>query len=511
MSIMGGHARARSWTSASIEVSLGVAAVAAALVAGSIAAPMANAAPAGVRADLTDCLVEAGVDLVVGLPSYDVGGVVNAGAVVVLRDVGGASTLRQPTSRQVLTASFFGAPVQASARVGSAVVTQDIDADGCLEIVAGAPGTEDSRGAILISGGARLTSADLGRPRQVGARFGAALRGLEPMWGGLELLVGEPGATVDGAAGAGRAYGVSKLGDPALRAAQVYEQGHGDVSGASEVGDHFGAVLTGGYSDAYAQVDTAYLLIGVPDEDIGSQVDAGRVVLIGENGGSTLSQDSPGVPGAAEDRDHFGASVALDGYEGVLWFGAPDEDLGTRFEDAGMILEAVVGADGLMRPGATARTQDSPGVGGAVEADDRFGASLWWHQAGAPGDSAGSLREAGALSAFVGGGGRFAQGSGAPGIPEAFDHFGAKMSGFAFYDDGAGTSGAALVLTVPGENVGAVADAGLLALQGWLGDSSGPRAQAFIQMQTLAKPQPGAGTGMNVASTADRGWNAPTG
>ena len=98
-----------------------------------------------------------------------------------------------------------------------------------------------------------------------------------------------------------------------------------------------------------------------------------------------------------------------------------------------------------------------------------------------------------------------------PGTVDQTSAPGAKMSGFAFYDDGVGTSGAALVLTVPGENVGEVADAGLLALQGWLGDSSGPRALAFIQMQTLAKPQAGAGAGMNVASTADRGWNAPTG
>ncbi len=330
------------------------------------------------------------------------------------------------------------------------------------------------------------------------------------MWDGLELLVGEPGATVDGAVGAGRAYGVSNMLDATLLTALVFEQGHGVVTGASEAGDHFGAVLSGGTSDAYAPVDPAYLLIGVPDEDIGGHVDAGRVVLIGESAGSGLNQDSPGVPGVAEAGDRFGAAVALDGYEGVLWFGAPREDLRGGFKDAGIILEAVVGSDAQMRPSRKARTQDSPGIRGTVESGDRFGASLWWHAAGAPGESIGGIPEAGAVQAFVGGGDRYAQSHGAPGVPEASDHLGARLSGFAFYADGAGLTGAAMVVTVPGEDVGAVRNAGLLELQGWLGDSSGAQAQRFIQIHVLAKAQAGAGKAMTVASTADRGWNAPT-
>ena len=292
----------------------------------------------------------------------------------------------------------------------------------------------------------------------------------------------------------------------------MYEQGHGVVTGTSEPGDHFGAVLTGGYSDAYAQIDTAYLLIGVPDEDIGRHVDAGRVVLIGESAGSALHQDSPGVPGTAESADRFGASVALDGYEGVLWFGAPGEDVG-GFKDAGMILEAVVGADGQMRPSSTVHTQDTPGVQGSVEPGDRFGASLWWHTAGAPGEERRSSWTRPARcwpsSAAVTG---YAQGHGAPGFAEPFDHFGATLvRASRSTTTGSGTTGIAMVVTVPGEDLGAVSNAGVLALQGWLSDSSGPEAQPFVGLQVLANPQAGAGKGMTVASTADRGWNAPTG
>ena len=448
-----------------------IAAVAAVLVAASMA-PVA-AAPAALGAALPDCVAEAGLDLVVGLPSYDVGGRVDAGAVVVLRDVGGQSTVRQPSARQVLNASSFGQSVQAGARLGAAVVTTDLDGDGCLEIVAGAPGASAGRGAVLTSWGERLTAADLGQSRQVGAHFGAALRGLEPMWGGLELLVGEPGATVDGAVGAGRAYGVSNLLDPALRSAQVFEQGHGVVTGTSEPGDHFGAVLTGGYSDAYAQVDTAYLLVGVPDEDIGRHVDAGRVVLIGESAGSALHQDSPGVPGAAETGDRFGASVALDGYEGVLWFGAPGEDV-SGFKDAGHDPRGRRGcgwADAAEQHRAHPGHARYPWLGRARR--PVRGVAVVAH-GGCSRRERRAADEAGAVLAFVGGGDRFAQGNGAPGLAEPFDHFGAKLSGFAFYDNGAGTAGVAMVVTVPGEDLGSVRNAGTLALQGWLSDSSGP-------------------------------------
>ncbi len=133
---MNGHAGPTRWMSARRVVPLAVFA-AAVLAAGSIA-PVAAAPMVG--AALPDCLVAAGVDLVVGLPSYDVGGRADAGAVVVLREVGGQSTLRQPSSRQVLNASSFGQTVRAGARFGAAVVTTDLDGDDCLEIVAGAPG-----------------------------------------------------------------------------------------------------------------------------------------------------------------------------------------------------------------------------------------------------------------------------------------------------------------------------------------------------------------------------------
>jgi hypothetical protein len=59
------------------------------------------------------------------------------------------------------------------------------------------------------------------------------------------------------------------------------------------------------------------LAVGVPDEDVASLTDAGAVsVLYGSAGGlstaggQVFTQNSPGVPGNAEDDDVFGDALA---------------------------------------------------------------------------------------------------------------------------------------------------------------------------------------------------------
>lgn len=91
---------------------------------------------------------------------------------------------------------------------------------------------------------------------------------------------------------------------------------------------------------------SAYALaIGAPGWDIGSQRDAGwvgfQVAYDGVNVELEVTQDSPGIPGAAESGDRFGAAVSLGyllGDRGTVdaAVGVPGEDIGSA-TDAGSV------------------------------------------------------------------------------------------------------------------------------------------------------------------------------
>jgi len=109
----------------------------------------------------------------------------------------------------------------------------------------------------------------------------------------------------------------------------------GDLGGAVEAGDHFGAALATGDFDGDGFADLA---IGVPDEEVGSIADAGQVIVVyGSAGGLGrgaraplgIYQDVSGVLDTAEEGDRFGAAVAAgdfngDGYDDLA-VGVPGE------------------------------------------------------------------------------------------------------------------------------------------------------------------------------------------
>ena len=96
-------------------------------------------------------------------------------------------------------------------------------------------------------------------------------------------------------------------------------------------------------------------------------------------GGQWISQDSPGVPGAAEPGDVFGWELAAGDFNGDgrsdLAVAAWGEDLGSR-DDAGGIVVFSGTAAGLTTTGATWWDQDSAGVSDTAEALDGFGDQL---------------------------------------------------------------------------------------------------------------------------------------
>jgi hypothetical protein len=130
------------------------------------------------------------------------------------------------------------------------------------------------------------------------------------------------------------------------------------------------------------------LAVGIPHDNAGSIADAGRLHVY-RNGGALLegghvglrksrafSQDSSGVPSAAEKNDRFGFDVLLLDVNADkkpdLIASSPDESVGS-LTGAGAVYTA---RDVLGVHAWSLFTQDSAGVGSAAEKGDRFGASV---------------------------------------------------------------------------------------------------------------------------------------
>jgi FG-GAP repeat len=91
---------------------------------------------------------------------------------------------------------------------------------------------------------------------------------------------------------------------------------------------------------------------------------------------TAIDQDTPGVPGVNEPGDDFGAAVCVgditgDGYPDMV-VGVPDEDLGTT-TDAGAVLVFRGSRSGVTTAGIQTFNQDTTYVPGLAERGDRFG------------------------------------------------------------------------------------------------------------------------------------------
>ncbi|MEV4481299.1 FG-GAP repeat protein [Micromonospora coxensis] len=158
------------------------------------------------------------------------------------------------------------------------------------------------------------------------------------------------------------------------------------IGGASPEGGSsgFGAAIAAGDFNGDRYDDLA---IGNMDEvDPTNKASAGGVwVIPGSSSGLVagsakhFSQSSAGVPGASENQDWFGASLAAgdingDGREDLA-IGAYGEGIGTK-AGAGAVTVLYGGSSGLTATGAQYLQQDQAGVPGAAERDDYFGYSL---------------------------------------------------------------------------------------------------------------------------------------
>ncbi|GAA3647228.1 FG-GAP-like repeat-containing protein [Streptomyces chitinivorans] len=398
----------------------------AALAAGLLTVmPAAHAAPehSGVQADFNGDGYD---DLAIGAPLADVGGEQNSGVVTVLYgSSGGLSAGRRAVVHQA-SPGVAGA-AEESDFFGSAMASADLDGDGYTDLAVGAyreaVGDKSMRGSTTVlwggpdglSGGSVLPlPSHLEAESMIG-------RGVAT---GDFNRDGHTDVTVTGRIGVYTYYGpVERDGTPLRRVHERFGSSYtaiaGDLSGDGAAdrlypygvdGDSAGSisVLRWTGTDRYTTTDLTAAdgdagSIGDIDGDgygdlvLGDTPDPSQYREGGHRGGqitvwyggpegpdpdqrpTVIHQDTPGVPGAAEANDAFGFSVSVgdadgDGYADVA-VGAPGEDLG-GLRDAGSVTVLYGSADGLTTTGSRSYHQDTSGVPGAAETDDRFGESV---------------------------------------------------------------------------------------------------------------------------------------
>jgi hypothetical protein len=192
-------------------------------------------------------------DLAVGVPGDQVGAIVGAGAVNVLY---GSATGPTGTGSQLLSQDTSGVPGSAETDdgFGSTLATGDFNNDTFADLAVGAPG--EGVGATVAAGAVNV------------------------LYGSATGLTGT--------------------------ASQLFTQAGGTV----ESGDRFGSALAAGdfNNDTFAD-----LAAGAPFEDVGAgAVSAlpGSAAGLTAVGAQLFTQDTPGVPGSAQELDLFGVALA---------------------------------------------------------------------------------------------------------------------------------------------------------------------------------------------------------
>jgi hypothetical protein len=297
-------------------------------------------------------------------------------------------------------AQFHGK--QGASGFGFALATGDFNGDGRDDLAVSAPYLDNGGGAVTtMLGGATglgapqrwLNQSTSGVPGvdEIGDLFGLSLAAGDFTGDGVaDLAVGVPLEDVGTAADAGSVTVLkgSKTSGITTSGAQLWSQDSSGVPGIVEAQDHFGYALAAGDVTGDGKADLA---VGVPGEDDDHVTDGGAADFLRGAGAGltgtgalTLTQDTTGVPGAAERGDYLGEAIAVgdvngDGRADVI-LGVPGEDLptasGKNAVNAGAADVLPGTASGPTGTAATGWSQDSPGVPGAVEAGDQFGSTV---------------------------------------------------------------------------------------------------------------------------------------
>ena len=342
-------------------------------------------------------------DTVIADPYATVGGVAEAGRVIVL--YGDADGLIGEGARDVIAQgsdSVSGTP-DAGDRFGYALAVADLNCDEYTDLVVGTPyedvGAATDSGYVQVIWGAatglgtgdtstQYTQPAFGNTVAAGDQFGYALDVLEDLGQGgtpepdaYALAIGAPGTNVSGRNDAGW-VGVLHAVDGGNIPIE-FTQDTAGIPGSAEAGDRFGAAVAVNHLVRTGPgQDTVDVVVGSPGENLGSDVDAGSFTLIrdvydGFASATSYDQDSPGVPGSVESGDRFGEVLesVLVGDTARLAVGVPGEDVGSAV-DAGTVQLFSSDIDDASLSAGAGLTQDTAGVGETAEAGDRFGDTL---------------------------------------------------------------------------------------------------------------------------------------
>lgn len=392
----------------------------------------------------------------------------------------GAVRVRLSNAGEPFTTTITGAPGFGTAITSLSSYVDEGDDALCSQLVVGSP-DESTRtdlhrsGVVYVYAWSSATkrfqlrgtfepqSQGVEGTAQSGARFGAALAAEQRPADQVDpkpsrLFVGAPGFDLGDARDTGRvtSFWIDADEDPSAQDTQTFELGE-PLTDEPTPGAALGSSIS---------VAGGLVAMGMPGDTVHGKAGAGSVLVDyvrpgpDDPGALVLSQDSPGVPGAAERSDRFATSVHLvpdpAGGRPTLLVGTPGEDVGTT-ADAGSVTIARISRSTL-EPTGTVRTvdQNSSGMAGSVERGDGFGAAVssmrygsgTAYLVGVPGEDVGSRRDAGMVQTIGNGRGWTQRTAGVPGTAETGDRMGASLGG-------APETGARKPLVgVPGEDSG---------------------------------------------------------